>query len=159
MKNIFLTKNKYAIVDDDDYYVLSRWKWHLVVADKAFYAARSSLIKYGEKRKRIYMHRFIMQPEHGMEVDHINGDGLDNRKINLRVCLHSENKQNLHARYGSSRYKGVWWNNERQKWEAGIKTNSKKVFLGRFKDEFEAALAYNRAAINYFGEFANLNIL
>jgi hypothetical protein len=99
-----------------------------------------------------------MIPEDGKQIDHINGDKLDNRKANLRVCTNGQNHMNIKKYAGkTSKYKGVWWNKERGKWQTDIKLDKKKRYVGRFEDENEAGLAYNAAAIALFGEFALLN--
>jgi hypothetical protein len=109
------------------------------------------------------MHRLLVEVNLGQEVDHINGNGLDNRKENLRVCTKSQNlgNQKKTKLYGgvatSSKYKGVSWDKRVQKWVAKIGINGKRVYLGLFEDEEKAAEAYNKAALEYFGEFALLN--
>jgi len=93
----------------------------------------------------------------GMVVDHLDGNSLNNRKSNLRVCTVSQNHQNRRWTYGSSRYKGVWWNKKMKKWVAGITLKRKYIFIGHFADEVAAAKAYDRKAAELFGEFAYLN--
>ena len=107
------------------------------------------------------MHRFIMGVEDSkVHIDHINHDTLDNRKSNLRLCTHAENGRNRKIQKGgSSKYKGVCKrrNNMVKAFEASIKFNYKRIHLGTFATELEAAIAYNKAALHYFGEFALLN--
>ncbi len=108
------------------------------------------------------MHRFIIGVEDSkVHVDHINHDTLDNRKSNLRLCTHAENgrKQKKSQKGGSSKYKGVYkYSDNRVKpFTAQIKFNYKRIHLGYFATEREAAIAYNKAALHYFGEFALLN--
>jgi len=92
-----------------------------------------------------------------MEVDHRNHDTLDNKDNNLRICKHIENCRNIRKRSGcTSKHKGVSWHKKLEKWIARIMFN-KAVYLGSFKNEIDAAEAYNQAALKYFGEFANLN--
>jgi hypothetical protein len=105
------------------------------------------------------MHRLIMGAEPGQEIDHINGNGLDNRKENLRVATRKENQQNRHITWGNSTYKGVYWEKQKNKWRARIFVSGKCVHLGFFLTEKEAAVAYNQGAIKYFGSFACLNII
>ena len=94
----------------------------------------------------------------GMQIDHINGNGLDNRKVNLRLCNSSQNQRNARKRKsGTSRFKGVDWHKESKKWRARICVNRKRIHIGRYKSEFEAAQAYDKKAIELFGEFASLN--
>lgn len=152
MKKIKLTRNKFAIVDDKDYPILSASKWYCT---NAGYAQRDL---YSE-RKKILMHRFILGAGSGESVDHINGNKLDNRRLNLRLCSQSNNCKNLSCsrKNNSSGYKGVSLNKKYKKWEAYITNNYKRVFLGYFDTKKEAGLAYNAKALELYGEFANLN--
>ena len=154
MKKIKLTQGKFALVDDDDFEWLSQWNWHYGNG----YAVRQSPRVRG-KQRRIYMHREILQPPKGMQTDHINRTRSDNRRSNLRVCTSSQNQWNQHKIRGSSRFKGVSWHKIGKKWQAQIIKNQKHIHLGRFDSEEDAARAYNKAALNYFGEFARLNVL
>jgi hypothetical protein len=110
-----------------------------------------------EKRGSLFLHNYII----GFKpVDHKNRNKLDNRKENLRKCTHQENMRNMSRhKDGSSLYKGVSWCKCMSKWEVYINSGGKRSRLGYFKDEKEAALAYNEAAKKYFGEFACLNEL
>lgn len=158
MKKISLTQGKFAIVDDVDYAFLMRWKWHLHDG----YAARTSRKLDGlSKRIKILMHRIILSQKLGhsdfKDTDHKNQDRLDNRRSNLRPATRSQNIGNSKIRQGSSRFKGVCWDKLAKKWQARIWIEDKQKYLGRFTDEIEAAKAYNKAATEYFGEFAYLN--
>ena len=144
-----LTQGKVAIIDIDDLELLNRWKWH----HNKGYPRRV------EKGEVILMSRFITKAPKGMVVDHINGNPLDNRRSNLRVCRQQDNQHNRASKVGSSKYKGVSWNKWQKIWEAYIVVNSKQLYLGKHKDEKQAALAYNAAAAKHFGEFARLNII
>lgn len=108
--------------------------------------------------KNIRLHRLIMNCPNGKQIDHINGNGLDNRKENLRICSQSENHQNR-SKWGntSSQYKGVHWHKIVKKWVAQIMINGKRKHLGYFDREREAAKAYNYMAIKHFGEYARIN--
>lgn len=111
----------------------------------------------GDTRNVWLLHRDIMGNPKGYVVDHINGDKLDNRKYNLRICTIAENVRNSESRSGTSRYKGVHWDSSRNKWLASLKYQRENKFLGRFDSEEQAAIAYDNAAKLYFGEFARLN--
>jgi hypothetical protein len=158
-RRIKLTRGLYAKVDPEDYPRLSKYKWYATsVKNKRVYAERS--VWYRNKKKRnILMHReilFYARVKNRLLVDHINGDGLDNRKANLRTATAQQNSWNSRA-YGKSIYKGIWQVKETGKWCARIKVNGKVRNLGRFNDEAEAAKAYDRAAKEACGEFAKLN--
>ena len=104
------------------------------------------------------MHRVINNTPLGFDTDHVNGDGLDNRKINLRTCSKSENKANSRKYIGgTNKYKGVSWSKGKQKWASYASKNSKIFHLGYFISEVEAALVYNKFAKENYGEFARLN--
>lgn len=159
MKKIVLTKGKFVLVDDSDYEWLSQWKWQYNVNG---YATRGKYIKgSGRKNQRnslIYMHRIIMNTSEKMEVDHINGKGLDNRKSNLRNCTFSQNRMNSRVRKDSkSGYKGIRFVENRKKWYVSIATNRKRIFLGYYVNKTEAIESYNQAARKYFNEYALLN--
>jgi len=151
MKIIKLTQGFKTLVDDEDYDKLLEYSWHVHRGRNTRYAVRSS------HNKTIRMHREILRVSPDERIDHINRNGLDNRRCNLRVCTRSQNHQNMLMPPHSSRFKGVSWNKWTEKWESRIKANGKNIFLGRFDDEQEAARAYNEAALKYFGEFALVN--
>lgn len=154
MRVIELTQGRVAKVDDEDYSRLAMHSWYYHAAG---YAARD-VWEDGERRT-IYMHRAIMDPGPGQEVDHINGDGLDNRRENLRTCSHQENiaARSSSGRPGSSEYLGVSWSEATGKWRARIRHNYDEIHLGVFESEEEAARAYDRKALELRGEFATLN--
>lgn len=151
-KLISLTQGKFALVDVEDYEMVSQWKWYY---RKDGYAARGAY-----PGKTILMHRVIINPPEDMKVDHINGECSDNRKSNLRICSNTENIRNRKKQVGtSSIYKGVTWSKTNKKWQSQIHTNKRTIFLGHFLSQEAAALAYNMAAIEHFKEFARLNII
>lgn len=154
MKHIKLSKGRFAIVDDEDYEWLSQWNWY---CGGNGYASRSQYIpKY--KNKIVYMHREIMKAPSGMECDHINGDPLDNRKSNLRLCTHKQNlASQKRPKNNTSGYKGVIRSSSGKKWKAEIRIENRPVHLGTFEDPTKAAQAYDNAAQKHFGEFARLN--
>jgi hypothetical protein len=150
LKLIELTQNKVAIVDDDDFELVNKYKWHYSKASKNYGRAKST--------SGIAMHRLIMKAEKGQEIDHINGNTLDNRKTNLRFVTHFNNQKNMKKSIANkSGYKGVSWHNKAKKWQSHIMIANKNMYLGLFNDVKEAAKAYNIKAIEHFGEFAKLN--
>jgi hypothetical protein len=159
MKFITLTQGQVATVDDEDYPQLSAYKWHAHETSHGFYAHHSVRLETGEYRT-IAMHRMVMGLEFGdnRQVDHINHNGLDNRRSNLRVCTLEQNIRNQRKkrRKATSSFKGVSLHKP-GRWRAVIRANGRQVHLGLFNSEHDAAAAYNAAAVRYFGEFANPN--
>lgn len=161
MKFIKLTQGKFALVDDEDYELVSKHKWQYCLVgrhrDRECAMSRSWWKGHGKKRT-IIMSRLIMNAPKGMVVDHKNLDTLDNRRDNLRVCTNQQNIFNSKPmKNKSSRYKGVSWNKVIKKWEAYISPNGKQIALGYYENEIDAAKAYNKAALKYYKEFARLN--
>src|SRR3990167_7107201 len=158
MKKILLTKGKYALVDELDYEWLSQWKW---LFGGRRYAARNTHFrdKDGNRHTQvIWMHREILKTPKDLFTDHINGNGLDNRKSNLRIATKQQNAWNLkRPRHNTSGFKGVYWRSNR--WEAAIHKDNKKQHLGRFKELKQAITAYNNEAQKLFGKYAKLNII
>lgn len=153
-----LTKGKFAIIDEEDYELVSKYKWNY---GKNGYASTS--VGGRKNKKMIYMHRLIMGVTVSKQtVDHIDGDKTNNTKKNLRICTHRENCSNSSkpkTKKCTSKYKGVYWDKTRNRWTARIKVNYKGIFLGRFVNETEAAIVYNKAAKKHFGKYASLNII
>lgn len=154
MKVIYLTQGKIAIVDDEDFEKLSQYKW-FAHNDKNF---RLWYVMRKAGSKHLYMHRVVLNVPKDLEIDHINGDGLDNRKSNLRICTRQENTRNKRKGKGTSKYKGVYWNKKVRKWHTQIVVNHRRIYLGLFEDEREAALQYDVFAEKYFGGFAKPNL-
>ena len=151
IRYIALTKGKFAIVDAEDYDRLMRHKWTAVCFGGRFYAQRNG------GGYSIMMHREIMHAPKGMVVDHINGNGLDNRKCNLRICTQSQNILNSRPRGGSSRFKGVYYDKTRNKYVAFVWENRRPVHIGRYEDEIEAARARDYRAVEIGGLYVWLN--
>ena len=160
-KLIPLTQDKFAIVDPEDYEQLREYKWYAKKGGNTYYAARGvRIFKDGEfiGVRQILMHRVITNAPAGLMVDHINHNGLDNRRSNLRLCTRAQNAQNSRSRQGSSsKYKGVFLEKTSNRYLAHIRHNGKRTKIGRFKNEVDAAKAYDKKAREFFGEFAYLN--
>ena len=146
MLEIKLTQNKIAMVDGEDFETLNKYKWYAKKFKNTFYAARNIRLENG-KQKTILMHSIIMQTPVGMMVDHRNGDGLNNQRNNIRIVTRRQNAQNRHDN-SSSKYPGVNWNNEKNKWQSSITINNKCKFLKRCDNELDAYVAYLKALKN-----------
>lgn len=157
MKTIELSGGLLAIVDDQDFERVSKYHW---CADRQRHTTYALGFDHIDgKRKRIMMHRFIIGPPAGTKVDHLDGNGLNNIRDNLRLASNSQNCWNsVKPRSGvTSKYKGV--SRSRGGYQVAIKFKGTKYHLGRFRNEDEAGLAYNIKAKELFGEFAKLNDL
>lgn len=156
MREIKLTQGKEVKVSKSDFEKVSEYSW-------AFSASTGYAVRKGRKNLKepmtVHMHRFIMNAKPGEQIDHINGDKLDNRKSNLRIANCQKNAFN-HKKpdvKSTSQYKGVLKRKRSKNWEARIKFNYKIVYLGSYKNEIDGAKAYNEAAKRLFREFAALN--
>lgn len=155
MAELLLSNGMKAKVDDAMYDRLSQFKWQPMAREKCLYARRSYRGKDG-KTKGVLLHHEIMGSS--SMVDHIDGDGLNNLRENLRSCTHSENMRNRRKfKIKTSEYKGVSWKKTHQKWDASIRVNGTLIPLGYFNNELEAAETYNLAAPLFFGQFARIN--
>lgn len=157
MKRIKLTQGKVALVDDEDYEWLNQWKWYASEGRNTFYAFRTGQVC--GKNTAIQMHREILGLTlyDGKHTDHIDHNGLNNLKSNLRICTTQQNHYNQNPRKGTSRFKGVCWRKKLKKWSAQIQYKNRQTFLGYFLKEINAALAYDAKARELFGEFAKPN--
>lgn len=144
-KIIPLGNNYFSKVDNEDFEVLNKLNW---CSDGKGYAFNN---KVG------FMHRYIMNPKNYQEIDHINHDTLDNRKSNLRIVTHAQNCMNRKKRKGTSKYKGVSWDKERNKWVSKAQLNYKTIYIGGFENEIDAAKAYDKKSLEIFGEYAKTN--
>lgn len=144
-KLIPLNNKSYAVVDNEDFEELSKYNWRCKKG-------------YADTHKLGLMHRFIMNAPDNMLVDHEDGNPLNNRRSNLRLATMAQNTYNKKPLVGStSRFLGVCWDKSKNKWVAQIGFNNTNIYLGRFNVEYEADLAYDKKALELFGEFANLN--
>lgn len=150
---ILKIKDKQCILDEEDFYYYSQWKWQI---NNSGYVRRT-LKQAGKPDKTVYLHRLIMMPPIGKEIDHINGNKLDNRKSNLRICNRSNNMLNSKKRIKkcSSKYKYVYWNKTNKRWNVEVG----EIWGGAFKDEKLAGIRANELIKELHGEFAKLNII
>jgi len=164
LKIIELTKGYKVIVDSDNYDELLKYKWYANCVSNLIYAYRTIRVGPRKQGKKITiaMHREIVLAKKGDFVDHKNGNTLDNRKTNLRICTPTQNSRNHNGRQKKRKYssfKGVKKNLNCKTWSARITVDRKSIYLGSFKTEKEAALKYNEAALFYFKEFARINVI
>ncbi|MFC1782274.1 HNH endonuclease [Planctomycetota bacterium] len=158
-----LTQGHVAIVDEEDLEYLQQWNWYINrYRSNLIYPIRKERISVGNWKPRKLHHevlRLKVPLPKGKVIDHINHDTLDCRKGNLRVCSMSENNCNRRpwGKIMTSKYKGVTWQKRYQHWEVAISLNHKRQWLGHFKSEYDAVMAYNAAAIELHGSFAWLN--
>ena len=153
MKAIPLTQDMVAVVDDEDFVELSKYKWQF---NQLGYAIRTDW--NNGSPKAVYMHRQLLGDPDGLIVDHINQDKLDNRKINLRTCKHRENLQNRGKQANNTTgYSGVIYRKDKGKYYSTLTSGGKTYRLGYFKCKHDAARMYNFWAADIHGEFACLN--
>jgi hypothetical protein len=158
MKEIKLSQNKVALVDDCDFEAVDRFCWSAQWAYNGNFYASTRIPK---TKLKMTMHVFLLGnriDERKYIIDHIDGNGLNNVRSNLRFCTRAQNRVNSKiVRMTDSIYRGVSWNESMNKWTAFIGIDYKTKYLGHFNNEISAALAYDKAAKNYHGEFAYLN--
>jgi len=144
-----------VLVDSEDSHFLQDYTWYVAKEKTGRCYVRVKVSN--NPRKRMFLHRLIMKPASNEEVDHINHNGLDCRKINLRNCTRAQNARNTRKckPKTSSKYKGVTFN--RGGWQAQATMNGIVLYLGRFRSEIEAAIQYDKFALLHYGEFARTN--
>lgn len=162
---IFIETKKFGIIETliDTKYLQKAQEfpnsWILLSLKNSFYI-QGCMPRNGGIANRVYLHRWITDADPSKVVDHINHDTFDNRKSNLRVCSQLENTRNSRIQTrGNSKFKGVHWREDKRKFVAYITINKKRKHIGYFDSEFEAAKAYNREAMKFFGKYANVNSL
>jgi hypothetical protein len=144
-----------VVIDKADTSVVGSYKWRV---NSQGYAYRNDW--NGGRQRKLYLHRAIMgiaNMTRGVEVDHIDGDRLNNRRNNLRLCTRGHNNAARRKQAGSSKFRGVTWAKDKQRWQAQIGFRGKNIVLGRFKTEEEAARAYDKEARKLYGDFARPN--
>lgn len=157
MKEIQISRGMVALVDDEWFDELNKHKWYAHPAGRRCYAMRCTGGRLN--KKHITMHRVILNPKNKtLDIDHINGNGLDNRRSNLRLATRSENMFNRgYQTNNKSGFKGVSFDPVTERWVSQISINRKRQWLGRFDTPEQAARAYDKKAIELLGEFAYLN--
>lgn len=147
---IALTQDKFSLVDKKYFDLINSVKWSAVKSKNTFYAIHGNL----------RMHSILLNPQNNMQTDHINGNGLDNRMVNLRSCTQQQNHYNMNIikNIGKSKYRGINWYKRTSRWFAKVRKDRKTYYFGTaYKSEEEAARAYDRGAKLLYGEFARLN--
>jgi len=156
MKLVPVHGGYFAQVDDEDYERISALRWHIAKGQNTVYA--STNVRRDGGYSSVGMHRMVNETPAGLHTDHIDGNGLNNTRANLRTATRVQNARNRQPnKNAASNYKGVCWNKRKRRWVASIRVNKTAIFLGLFKEERDAAAAYERAASEHFGEFARLS--
>ena len=162
MKKILITEGEYAIVDDEDFIYLNRFKWHIVKDRYKTICVKTGLrdIEYSKHSVGLIMHFLLITRKPHYRIIHRNGNGLDNRKSNL-MLVKENNIANLRPKKKetTSQYKGVSWDKKRKMWQSQIKDNYRSIFLGRYHSEEDAAEVYNIKCKEIYGDTAYQNNL
>jgi len=147
--------NNKVLYDKEDEELINQYKWY---KPRLYHPRSKTMYVTGYKDgKKVLMHRLVMHSPKG-NIDHINGNGLDNRKINLRVVTRSQNGANNDKyKNNTSGYKGVSWHKKRKVWQASLSHNGHTVFIGRFNNPIEAAVAYDKKSVELFGDYSKHN--
>ena len=150
MRQLLLVNGHIALVDDKDYDFVSQKRWYAGGPNKSYVVSTAN--------SRITLHRYILNPPKGMVIDHIDGNGLNCTRANMRVCRHAQNLMNRgKTKNNKSGYKGVFYFKRDGNWAAQIRANGKNLHLVYFDNPIAAARSYDAAAIKYHGEFAKPN--
>lgn len=157
MKEIRVASGEITLVDDEDYAELAQYHWHMSGSKRRYVARKEVVSRHPIKQTTVFMHRQIMQAPPHLQVDHRSGDTLDNQRANLRLATHQQQMRNKRGMAHRSRFKGVWWHNQHQKWIAATRIGKRTIYFGLFADEESAARAYDAHIREYHGEFAWLN--
>lgn len=156
IRELALSNGYSVIVDECDYEWLSQYRWYAKKNGNKWYAARGTRLP-GGKKPTLWMHRAILEASKGVQVDHVDGNSLNNSRSNLRLCSPQQNTFNRQAIIGSSHFKGVSFDTRQNRWKASVTVDKKTKTIGYFIEEVAAARAYDQAARLRFGEFAWLN--
>ena len=158
-RRIPLPKRKFAVVSPEDYQRLNKFKWYVQTNASTSYAVRYVRVGISKKYALVWMHREVVPAPKGMFVDHINHIGLDNRRTNLRLATRRQNMYNRRKlrKNTTSLFKGVYWRSDTKCWRANITVDGKRIRLGQFNSQIDAAKAYDDAARKHHGQFAVLN--
>lgn len=158
MKEIILSSRGFTMVDDDDFERFGHLSWNPSPRLYTTYVMKSAWDRITSRAYTLLLHREIMEAPDDVLVDHIDGNGLNNQRSNLRLCDKTLNCANSRFRRdGRSQFKGVSWCHTTARWRATIRVRNCQIHIGRYDDDRVAAKAYDKAASSYFGEFARLN--
>lgn len=166
LKNKNLSCNITKFFMENDYYICENHYGDKFIIDKIDFGKVNKFNWFINSRgyiqstdkKGLLLHRLILNPQNDKQIDHINHNKIDNRRDNLRICTNQENQFNVRKKTNtSSKFKGVYWNKKIKKWVAKIGFNYKRIYLGMFNSEVDAAIAYNIKANELFGKFAEIN--
>lgn len=149
-----LTQGKTAQIDPDDWPLVEPYRWFAARTKDGNWYAHAAPLDGDRRKAKVKMHTLVLGRKW---VDHRDGDGLNNRRSNLRPCTNAENQQNTKGRGGSSRFKGVSWDARKGRWRVAFNWRGKTHFVGYFADEEAAAWAYDAAILPLVGEFARPN--